>query len=215
MRDFYFLLCTDTIVQAQTYLHTLPQNRFCWRGETPTLVLLSLYVSLLGEQAKWGLCKLNTFLFPAAERNDARLSPWIYTWARVDLSPDAWFPRRGADTVRGSGGMYVRTQVHARGRLCTRLLQAVPPTEVRRAPEQVQIELNLIPHCAATGMELRNCTLTEDRTAHLPRCSSSFSPPLDFFVSLCPLPKFFTRAAERDCLLFFLEFHWKLLIKSA
>lgn len=36
--------------------------------------LLSLCISLCGE-AKWGLCKLNTFLFPAAERNDARLSP--------------------------------------------------------------------------------------------------------------------------------------------
>lgn len=146
-----------------------------------TLVLLSLYVFLLGEQAKWGLCKLNTFLFPAVERSDARLSPWIYTWARVDLSPDAWFPWRGADMVRGSIGMHVCMQAHARVRVCTCLLRAVPQTEVRRAPEQVQIELNLILHSAATGMELRNCTLMEDRTAHLPRRSSSFSPTFFFF----------------------------------
>lgn len=75
-------------------------------------------------------------------------------------------------------------QVHARVRWCTRLLRAVPQTEVRRAPEQVQIELNLIPHCAATGTELRNCTLMEDRTARLPDCFFPFSPPLDFLLSL-------------------------------
>jgi len=48
--------------------------------------------------------------------------------------------------------------------VCVCLLHGAPQTEVRRSPEQVQIELNLIPHCAGTGMKLHNCTLIDDRT---------------------------------------------------
>lgn len=77
--------------------------------------------------------------------------------------------------VRGSRGKCVCMQVHARVPLCTCLLRAVPQTEVRRAPEQVQIELNLIPHC-----------YNRDGIAQLHFNGGSNSPPPWLFLPVLP-----------------------------
>lgn len=87
------------------------------------------------------------------------------------------------------------------------VLHSAPQTEVRRSLEQVQIELNLIPHCAGTGMKLHNCTLIDDRTPSPPPLPPPllFLSPFSFLLlslSLCVLgPKFLTWAGGHDCLL--------------
>lgn len=90
--------------------------------------------------------------------------------------------------------------------VCVRALHGAPQTEVRRSLEQVQIERNLIPHCAGTGMKLHNCTLIGDRTSPSSPTSSPLSPLLYFFfllsLSLCVLgPKSLTGAGGHNCLL--------------
>lgn len=91
--------------------------------------------------------------------------------------------------------------------MCVCVLHSAPQTEVRRSLEQVQIELNLIPHCAGTGMKLHNCTLIDDRTPAPPPPPPPllFLPSFSFLLlslSLCVLGlKFLTWAAGHDCLL--------------
>lgn len=58
------------------------------------------------------------------------------------------------------------------------VLLGAPQKEVRRSPEQVQIELNLIPHCAGTGMKLHNCTLIDNRTPSFHTLCHSTLPEL-------------------------------------
>lgn len=99
--------------------------------------------------------------------------------------------------------------MHARARVlalvCVCVLRSAPPTEVRRSLEQVQIELNLIPHCAGTGMKLHNCTLIDDRTPAPPPPPPPllFLPSFSFLLlllSLCVLGlKFLTWAGGHDC----------------
>lgn len=110
--------------------------------------------------------------------------------------------------------MSMHACVCARVYMCVCVQHSAPQTEVRGSLEQVQIELNLIPHCAGTGMKLHNCTLIDDRTPPSPRPppppfpspppllfpSFHFSTPLS--VSLCVLGlKFSTQARRRDYLL--------------
>ncbi len=49
-----------------------------------------------GESVNW------MHFFSLCHRNDARLSPWIYTWASGDLSGDHWFPSGPRLTRQGA-----------------------------------------------------------------------------------------------------------------
>lgn len=126
--------------------------------------------------------------------------------------------------------MRVCTCMHACSCVCVSHGVA-PQTEVRRSLEQVQIELNLIPHCAGTGMKLHNCTLIDNRT---PQIATTPTPPPFYFscsrsLFVSSAPKFLTWADGHDCLLvsllnrpppffspcLFFCFRWKHLIMSA
>lgn len=112
-----------------------------------------------------------------------------------------------------AGGLAVCVDVCGCAR---RVCAETPQTEVRRSPEQAQIELNLIPHCAGTGMKLHNCNLICDRTpTHLLPAPPHPTPPLPSPMSVAPSFFFFlcvtglkshTWAGRRDCLLASLHF---------